>query len=110
VGLASTVVTLGIIYLLMVFGVPLLVANFLGYAVGVVLNFRLNANLTFGKKPDLPSFGKFLLACLVAYLANLVAVMLVVACLPERIYLSQLVGMVFYTGSNFLLNRFWVMR
>jgi putative flippase GtrA len=109
VGLVSTVFTLAIIYALMFFGSGLVLANFSGYVLGIVLNFFLNSRLTFKKEISIRLFYRFLLACLIAYVINLVGVLSIVAWMPERAYLAQLAGMLLYTTANFLLNRFWAM-
>jgi len=109
-GLVSTVFTLAVIYGLMFFGSGLVAANFTGYMLGIVLNFFINSHLTFKKKVNIRLFYRFLLVCLIAYMINLLGVLLVVAWLPKRAYSAQLLGMFLYTAVNFLLNRFWAMK
>jgi len=109
-GLVSTVFTLAVIYSLMFFGSGLVAANFTGYMLGIVLNFFLNSHLTFKKKVSIRLFYRFILVCLIAYVINLLGVLLVVAWLPKSAYSAQLVGMFLYTAVNFLLNRFWAMK
>lgn len=110
VGLLSTALTLAIIYLLMTHGTTLLPANFLGYAAGITVNFLLNSGITFKKRVSLTSFFRFLLSCLIAYLVNLMVIVSILAFLPEKTFFSQLAGMVFYTLTNFFLNKHWAMK
>lgn len=110
VGLVSTTITLAIIYVLMSNGSALLFANFLGYLAGIALNFILNSSITFKKNTSLSSFYKFLFSCLIAYVVNLIVILSIITIMPEKTYFSQLVGMVFYTITNFVLNKYWAMR
>ena len=81
VGLANTLLTFVIIFILMHFGLSIYISNVLGYIVGIMLSYVLNSIFTF-------------ITLLIYY----------------QEYLAQLVGMGFYTITGFIINKLWVMK
>ncbi|MBU9818323.1 hypothetical protein J1782_00220 [Rahnella sp. BCC 1045] len=53
---------------------------------------------------------KFLITCGIAYLVNLIPIKLILFSFPDYKFFAQIIGMIFYTITGFLLNRFWVMK
>jgi putative flippase GtrA len=101
VGLLNTAVGLGLITGTMYFlKLNPFLANAIGYSVGIVLSFVLNGRLTFSHRSlTNDMFVRFLVVCLVAYLANVVTVSLT---LGYNKYAAQIFGMIVYTAVNFI--------
>ncbi|MDI2089897.1 GtrA family protein [Commensalibacter oyaizuii] len=110
VGLANTLLTMIIIFVLMHLGVGLYISNASGYVAGIILSFVLNSLFTFSTKLSVSKLVKFLVACLIAYGVNLVAIKVCLFWQPTYLYLAQLCGMGFYTITGFILNKLWVMK
>ena len=109
VGVLNTAATLLVIYALMAAGANLYLANFIGYAVGLMISFTLNRRWTFrfGGRADLRLARRFLLAVAASYCSNLLAVFLSLqGGLSPRF--AQLAGMPVYTACFFLLTKFYV--
>ena len=130
VGVINTLLTALTIWIILRFGYgigeeagasssEMFVANLLGYVVGIVNSFLFNRNWTFKSKSSWKTgFLKFLLAFAVCYSIQLLIViglnesMIIpsVALFGYRIlsaYICQFIGIVVYTLSNFLLNKYY---
>ena len=112
VGVANTLVGLGIIYFAMYFlRLEIIQANVLGYAVGILLSFVLNKTWTFGSNHHVvSSFLRFLLVVAVAYISNLVTVLVATSHFGLNPYIAQALGMLPYTTIGFLGSRFFAFR
>jgi putative flippase GtrA len=112
VGVLNTATTLGIIFGLIYFmGLNPLWANFLGYGCGLALSFTLNRRHTFKDQGTLRnSAAPFLGAAAVAYLVNLLLILLSERHFGVGIYLSQIMGNIGYTGTFFVLCRVFVFK
>jgi putative flippase GtrA len=86
-----------------------IIANMLGYAIGIVFSFILNRNWTFGQGnsgyQDLP---KFLLLAGVCYLFNIAVVFVGSYVFAFSPYLIQLAGVATYTALMFFGCRTFV--
>ncbi len=86
------------------------VANAIGYGVGLVNSFALNSRWTFAYRgPQLPAVVKFLAVALVAYAMNLLTVMLLIRYGVDS-YLAQALGIPPYTLTTYLASKFFVFR
>ncbi len=101
IGVLNTVVGLGLTTSGMYFlKLDPFLANAIGYSVGIVLSFVLNGRVTFGQRSlSNDMFIRFLMVCLVAYLANIMTVGLT---LGYNKYAAQIFGMIAYTAVNFI--------
>lgn len=109
IGVANTLVGLAAIYVAMYFmGMGDVAANAFGYAVGIMLGFMLNKSWTF-KNGDglLQSLARYVLVLVVAYSANLAAVLLASKNLQINSYLAQAVGILPYTVIGYLGSRYF---
>lgn len=110
VGLANTGLSVGLMVVLSLTGMPLPVYTTIAYIAGTVCSFCLNRRFTFrdGKDRQAKRFLRFgattlfLLACV--QLIQYVSIDLLHAAEPAGIAL----GMIFYTGFGFIINRLWV--
>ncbi|MBU9837202.1 GtrA family protein [Rahnella sp. L72c] len=110
VGLFNTGLTGIVIFSLMYANVNIYLANAIGYVVGIIFSFILNTLFTFNSTPNFSRLIKFLVTCGIAYLVNLVPIKCILFFFPDYTFFSQIIGMIFYTITGFLLNRFWVMK
>lgn len=86
------------------------VANAIGYGVGLVNSFALNSRWTFAYRgPQLPAIVKFLAVALVAYAMNLLTVVLLIRYGVDS-YLAQALGIPPYTLTTYLASKFFVFR
>ncbi|MBC8733168.1 GtrA family protein [Paraburkholderia sp. UCT31] len=109
VGGLNTVISAAIIFIVQAAGAIPVVANIVGYAMGVGLSFALNSRFTFRTEATRHTAIRFLIVVLISYLANL-ATMVSVLHLTHAPYLAQLCGIPVYVIVGFLGNRYWAMR
>ncbi|EOX5554961.1 GtrA family protein [Yersinia enterocolitica] len=110
VGLINTLVTFLFIYLFIWLGISVYWSNFFSYCIGVFFSYLLNSAFTFNKVIGVKTFIKFFINVMFSYLLNVITIFIVLFFLPDYIFLSQLAGMVLYTISGFIFNKFWVMK
>lgn len=112
VGLVNTGVTAAVIFLLKLTGIHYSLYTLAGYAVGITVSFILNRNFTFKKQDAKASrqLIKFLAVTIsLLLLTQLLQYLLIdIAHLNET--LSVLIGMVFYTGTGYIINRLFVFK
>ena len=103
-GFANTGMGLAAIYIAMALGAQYIIANALGYAIGLVCSFFINRVWTFkvkskhAHKDILP----FVVVALTAYALNLATVVSLVEVLRIPAPQSQLAGVVVYAICSFL--------
>lgn len=110
VGLFNTLITGCVIFILMHIGMGVYGSNFIGYVIGIIVSFVLNSTFTFSCGMNVRKFFMFLLTCGICYLLNLFAIKVFLIFFPTQLYVSQLVGMFFYTFAGFVINKYWVMK
>jgi putative flippase GtrA len=107
VGIINTGITTGIFFLLSLLGFKYLVYTVIGYAVGICVSFLLNRKYTF-KKDNENTTRQIILFFAIS--VSLLAIVQLIQYLLIDIYdlqewLGVGIGMVFYTGTGFILNR-----
>jgi putative flippase GtrA len=111
IGVVNTIVGYGITFYLFYLGVLAELANLFGYIVGFFLSYFLNKKYNFksinSHKKDLP---KFLLSMGVAYVLNLIILMVCYRFFEMNVYLSQIIAGIVYTGCGYILSKRWVFR
>ncbi len=112
VGVANTLVGLSVIYSAKYFfHAGDVMANAIGYGVGICVSFVLNSRWTFAYSGlMLPAAVKFFLATAVAYAANLLTVMTAIDGFGINTYLAQALGMPVYTVVAYLISKYVVFR
>lgn len=112
VGLVTTLLSITLIFAVkFFFGWGDALANAFGYAVGMLLNFHLNSQWTFEYQgPRGAGLVRFLVSSLIAYFANLLAVLLLIRYVHVNSYLAHVLGIPFYTVTSYLLSRTFVFR
>lgn len=85
-------------------------ANLIGYALCVVLSYALNAVYVFHHQGPLFSrFSPFLLVVGLAYCANLICVLGVIAIGVDE-YIAHAIGVVPYVACTYYLSRIFVFK
>ncbi len=112
VGLANTAAGLAAIFAAKYFfGLDDVTANFLGYGLGLMLGFLLNASWTFLYRGSyLLAFGLYLLTFATSYAVNLGIVLLLIHGFGTNSYLAQAAGVPFYTVCFFAMCQLVVFR
>jgi putative flippase GtrA len=108
VGAGNTVAGLLVIYACKwLLGLGDITANIIGYAFGFSLSFVLNKHWTFGfRGAAAPALLRFLGVTLVAYLANIVTVLLLIYAGLDS-YAAQTAGILPYTILGYLGSRYF---
>ena len=109
VGILNTFIGLGTILILYnIYSVNYVLANVVGYILGLINSFIWNKKWTFKSKgPFSKEIIPFLITFIISYFANLVSVIFIVEVLKINPNISQVISMGIYTAVNFILNRKW---
>lgn len=112
VGVVNTLAGLAVIFMSKwFFGFSDALANIIGYLCGLAISFTLNRTWTFRDSGALAtSLARFLLVFLIAYLFNLVTVLLAIHALRLNSYLAHAIGVVPYTLVLFLGSHYFAFR
>jgi putative flippase GtrA len=102
VGVANTLVGVGIIFALMLCGLSPTKSNFIGYVIGAILSYYLNSRYTFkDHQKELSQALKFFAALSVAYALNYLTLQYTLTFLDP--YFSQILSAIVYTLSSFIM-------
>jgi putative flippase GtrA/SAM-dependent methyltransferase len=109
VGVFNTMIGLSVIYLLHnVFHFNYIISNIGGYFFGLLNAFIWNKKWTFKSSQHYSKeIIPFLIVFGISYVANLLTVIFSVEFLKIRPNVAQIIGIVVYSSTNFLVNRFW---
>ena len=112
VGVSNTLITLGLIFLLMnILGLDYRIANGIGYLAGLINSFIWNRNWTFRAEGNwFEHFLKFVLAFGFCYILQFFLLIILIEKLLLDKEVSTLLAMVLYTFVNYILNKFWTFR
>ena len=111
VGVINTLLSITVIFCLKFFySFSDVTANFIGYVAGLICSFILNKKWTFNHTGTLlQTVLKFILVFLVAYIANLMLVLLFIK-FGVNAYLSHLIGIPIYTAIFYLGSKLYVFK
>ena len=111
VGVANTLIGVGAILVAGVLGASPMLANILGYAVGLAVSFALNSQVTFQtRRIDRSTVVRFLAAFVVAFMLNLAVVKVVTELATTHTLLASLAGTPLYMTVFYLLCEYWVFQ
>lgn len=112
VGLMNTGIFALFAWLLRNMGLHYMAYTAIAYCIAILFSFLMNKLFTFRKKdtPFFFLFSRFLLAAL--SLTGLVQLIqfFVIEILEQDELIGVIGGMVFYTGTGYVINRIWVFR
>jgi putative flippase GtrA len=110
-GAANTVVGLGVILALTAAGVAPMLANALGFAVGLLLAFTLSRRFVFRSDGHVrDEVARFLFFFAISYAVNLVVLNVAIEVMGIHKLIAQVVANASYTVSMFVFSRFFVFR
>ena len=111
IGVANGMLTLAIITICYLLGNSDEIANFLGILGGMIQSIFLNSRYTFQQKEIVLSKSiYFFLILALSYLINFYILFLCLNILKLPSFLSQLVAIMFYTFSSYMLLRKFVFK
>jgi putative flippase GtrA len=121
VGILNTLLTAFSIWIMMLLlgyskeeNVPAFVisiSNITGYVIGLINSFIWNRNWTFKSQAAWKKeFGKFILAFIICYIPQLLLVNVLNNYSDISAYFCQLTGIVFFTVTNFLCNKYYIFK
>lgn len=110
VGVCNTLATLLSYWILVYFGVNFVIANIIGYCIGILNSYFWNSRWVFNNNSQSKVMIKFICVNLVVLSINTLLLYLLVKDIKVNAYISQLlvtaVGMVI----NFILNKVWTFK
>ena len=108
-GALNTIAGFAVIFLLMALGVSPFIANIGGYLVGFLLGFVVSKKFVFRSEGHfLPESIRYLVAFLVCFLLNLLALQIALSSLHLMVMLAQLFAAGVYTSTMYLFSRWFV--
>lgn len=112
VGVFNTIFGYCIIFACMyVAGLSAEVSNMFGYAVGLTTSYLLNRNYTFrSKQARKGEIARFLVVFAIAYVANFLALLLLIRQLDVHEGLSQILAGAVYVLASYAMNKVYVFR
>ena len=112
VGLVNTAIGLAAIYAVLYFGhTGPVIANAVGYALGLAVSFLLNRLWTFKDPSPIRSvLLQYVMVAALSYALNLAIVLSAIHGFGVNAYLSQLLGICAYTGVMFFGCRWFVFK
>lgn len=102
-GLFNTAIGLSIIFACMAAGTGDVVANIIGYAIGITVSFFVNSRWTFAARGRTRfAFMRFGVVTAIAWVCNLIALLAVRDMTALGAHAGQIAGVVVYAGVGFL--------
>ena len=110
-GLLNAAVSLSAIYVCLVAGLPPLVSNVTGYAVGILISFTLSKTYVFeSRRRTGPELRRFIVAFILCFVANLVVLEFLTRGGEVAPFVAQLAAISTYVLLMFSLSRWVVFR
>lgn len=112
VGIINTGITIITIFILAkLLNFNYILANIIGYILGLINSFFFNRFWTFKSGGKYANQGvRFIIVFLICYMLQLGMLVLLKEKLSVSADFAQLIGMVFYTCLNFLLSKFYTFK
>ncbi|WP_076998639.1 GtrA family protein [Variovorax sp. KK3] len=112
VGVFNTVFGYCIIFACMYLaGLSAEVSNVIGYAVGLTTSYLLNRNFTFrSKQSRRGEVVRFVIVFAIAYMANFLALLLLIRQIGVHEGLSQILAGAVYVLASYAMNKLYVFR
>lgn len=87
------------------------ISNFIGYCAGFVVSYFLNKKFNFrSKNSPIKEFPKFILSMGIAYVVNLLILLVCYRILCINKYVSQLIAGIAYILIGYSLSKYYVFR
>lgn len=111
VGVANTAITIATYSLLVYLGVNFIVANIIGYCIGIVNSYLWNSKYVFNTNKS--SYGimvKFICVNLLVLIINTLLLYFLVKVLLWNKYYSQFVTVTIGLFINYIFNKIWTFK
>ena len=110
-GVLNTLAGFSVIFILMAFNVPPILANIGGYLFGLFLGFFLSKKLVFRSEGHITSEGlRYLAVFLACFILNLIVLQFALGVFHLHAIFAQLLAAATYTITMYLLSRLLVFR
>ena len=113
VGVSNTLISLGVYYILVYFGVNYLLANAAGFVLSVINSYFWNSRYVFKEKTEssgVKAFSKVFISYGISFCLSTVLLFLFVQVLEISEYLAPILRLVFTIPLNFLMNKIWAFK
>ncbi len=110
VGIFNTAISFSVIAALTYSGIGPVLSNASGYAVGLLTSFFLNREFTFNTRHPGGALFPFFISFGICYLLNLIVLHATLSLGQFQRLLPQVLGMIAYNISFFILMRLWVFK
>ena len=108
IGILNTLITIGSYMLFVYLGMNYIIANVIGYGIGVINSYYWNKNWVFQVSSNQRNiFVKFVVVNLITLVINTLALYILANYLDMHPYLAQIFATGFGLLINFFLNKKW---
>ncbi|WP_244834523.1 GtrA family protein [Clostridium sp. BJN0001] len=110
VGITNTVITLGIYYILIYFGINYMISYTSGFILGIVNSYYWNNKYVFEKikSNNFKSFIKNFISYLATFILSIILLMVMVRYMSISQEIAPILNLIITMVLNFLLNKFWI--
>lgn len=109
VGITNTLIGYTLIFFFIFVGIYPEVSNLFGYGFVMIISYFLNKKFTFkSQNSHSKEFSRFLLSMGLAYVLNLLTLMIGYRFFEINVYVSQILAGGVYTMSGYILSKNWV--
>lgn len=107
VGVMNTTISLIVYYILLFFGMHFLIANAIGYLVGIINGFILSSKFVFKTDMNINSGSKFVLTYVSSFIigSTILYFLVEILLVPETI--APLIISIFNVIYNYIINKVW---
>lgn len=107
VGITCTVIDVGLMQFMILFGMHYLTATTFGFVAGLIVNFLLHGKITFGVRYSHNSFIRYIIVAGSNYVLTLLVVEFFHSWLSMAI-LGKLLSLPIIAVNGFLLSKYWI--
>lgn len=108
IGVINTLITFIIIATLTYIGINPFACNLIGFAAGLLNSYIMNSKITFKKSFENRQAARFIIGFLISYAINLIVLSYAVTLADFNALLPQLIAMITYNISFFIIMKLWV--
>ena len=111
VGVFNTIFGYSMMFGFTFIGIMPEISNALSYGIALIVSYLLNKKFTFrSNRNHRQDFTRFAIASAIAYVANLLTLIIVHRILLWNEYISLIISSFVYVIIGYLLHRFWTFR
>ncbi len=110
VGVINTVISLAVYNVFLLLGLNYLVANAIGYIVGIFNGYVLSSKYVFKAKMDTKKGSKFILTYISSFFIGSVILFLLVEYLKISKAIAPIFVIIFNLIYNYLINKIWTFK